>query len=258
MEIVKYLLANGAYDPTYRVYPFQESLETVASDRGFSEILELLDAYGANHAKQEFRGDNGEIFYNRSALQREFETAVDKNDLNKTREILGKHPEFAVDQTYFWSEGILTMPVKENHREMINLLTECGARVPDILKWTQYYYFERIDAAEFIMEKGMNPNVMSWQHVTLLHDMSQKGFIDKVKLLLRYGADLNPVDEAYQSTPLGLAARWGQIEMVKYLLAKGSDPNKAGASWAKPIAWARKKGHADIEEILINAGATST
>jgi len=39
------------------------------------------------------------------------------------------HPEFALDETYFWSEGILTMPVKENHREMIELLVSHGAKV---------------------------------------------------------------------------------------------------------------------------------
>ncbi len=102
----------------------------------------------------------------------------------------------------------------------------------------------------------MNPDTMSWQHVTILHDMAQKGFIDKAELLIRYGAGLNLVDEAYQSTPLGLAARWGQTEMVQFLLSKGADPNKAGASRATPLAWARKKGHVEIEEILIDRGAT--
>lgn len=76
-------------------------------------------------------------------------------------------------------------------------------------------WIERYDAAAYLMEKGMNPNVMSWQRVTLLHDMAQKGLMDKAALLIRYGA-INVVDEAYQSTPLGLAARWGQREMVDY------------------------------------------
>src|SRR5258705_2837690 len=205
---------------------------------------------------QKFKGENGKIFYNRRSEQNEFEKAVDENDLDKTKQILKMHPEFALDETYFWSEGILTMPVKDNHRDMIELLMSYGAKVPDILKWTQFYYFERFDAAEFIMQKGMNPNVMSWQHVTILHDMAQKGFLDKAELLIRYGADLNLIDKAYQSTPIGLAARWGKIAMVKYLLKQGVDANKAGASWARPLAWAKKKGHVDIEKTLRDAGAT--
>ena len=112
---------------------------------------------------------------------------------------------------------------------MIDLLMSYGAKVPDILKWTQYYYFERLDGATYMMEKGMNPNTMSWQHVTILHDMAQKGFVDKAELLIKHGADINPVDEEYQSTPLGMAVRWGHTEMVKYLLKQGADPNKSGA-----------------------------
>jgi uncharacterized protein len=255
IELVKYLLSYGAHDTNYQFYPFQESLQTVANDRSYAEIENLLDEYAANLSMHKFKGDNGRIFYNRSVLENEFEKAVDENDLNKTKQILKDHPEFALDETYFWSEGILTMPVKKHHREMIELLMSYGARVPAILKWTQFYYFERFDAAEFMMQKGMNPNVMSWQRVTILHDMAQKGFIDKAELLIKYGADLNLIDDAYQSTPLGLASRWGQTEMVKYLLSAGTDKTKAGAEWATPLAWAKKKGHFEIEEILKKSAA---
>jgi ankyrin repeat protein len=52
-----------------------------------------------------------------------------------------------------------------------------------------------------------------------------------------------------------MAARWGHEEMVVYLLKQGADPNKAAAPWARPLAWARKKGHKQVEEILLKAGA---
>jgi ankyrin repeat protein len=140
---------------------------------------------------------------------------------------------------------------------MIDLLMSYGAKVPSILKWTQFYYFERLDGATYMMEKGMNPNTMSWHHVTILHDMAQKGDIEKATLLLKHGANINPVDEEYQSTPLGMAARWGHIEMVKFLLEQGADPNKSGAAWATPLAWAIKKGHSKIAGLLKQAGATA-
>ena len=167
---------------------------------------------------------------------------MDEENLERTEQILKQHPDFAKDETFFWGEGILVFAAKENNRKMIDLLMSYGAKVPDILKWTQFYYFERLDGATYIMEKGMNPNTMSWQHVTILHDMAQKGFIDKAELLMKHGADINPVDEEYQSTPLGMAARWGHTEMVDYLLKQGADPNKSGAAWSTPLAWAKKKG----------------
>lgn len=255
IALVNYLLENGAYDPGYRIYPFLDTLQTIALDRNYTEIAEMLGEYSNNTARQKFRGDNGEIHYERNKLQKEFEEAVDKNDLNKTKHILKQHPEYAPDETYFWGEGILMMPAKENHREIIELLISYGAKVPDILKWTQAYYFKRYDGAAFMMEKGMNPNVMSWQHVTILHDMAQKGNIQKAELLIKHGAEINPIDEEYQSTPLGMAARWGHIEMVTFLLQQGADVNRSGASWATPLVWAKKKGHIDIEKILRNSGA---
>jgi len=138
---------------------------------------------------------------------------------------------------------------------MTDLLMSYGTKVPRILKWAQAYYFERLDGAAYMMEKGMDPNTMSWQHVTILHDMAQKGFMDKAQLLIKYGADVNPIDEAYQSTPLGLAPRWGQVEMVEYLLQQCADPDKSGALWSTPLAWAKKKKHNEIEEMLLIRGA---
>jgi len=43
--------------------------------------------------------------------------------------------------------------------------------------------------------------------------------------------------------------------MVRYLVSRRADVNKAGASWATPIAWAKRKGHVDIHELLTKAGA---
>ena len=255
LELVRYLLDKGAHDPDYKIYPFLDTLETIADERGHFEIKDLLDEYAADTNRHKYKGDNGRVFYNRTELQYEFEKAVEERDLAKTEQILKQHPEFAKDETYFWSEGILTFAAKENNRSMVDLLISYGAKVPIILKWTQFYYFERLDGATYMMEKGMSPNTMSWQHVTILHDMAQKGFVDKAALLIQYGADMNLIDEAYQSTPLGLAARWGQTAMVHYLLKQGADPNKAGTSWATPLAWANKKGHAEIETILRRAGA---
>jgi ankyrin repeat protein len=250
LELVKYLLDNGAHDPGYKTYPFLDSLLTVAQDRDHKEIETLLEQYNNDPALCKFRGDNGKIYFDRTELQKEFQIAVDKGDLVKTGQILKEHPEFALDESYFWGEGILTMPAKTNNRKLIELLMSYGAKVPDILKWAQFYYFELYDGASFIMEKGMNPNVMSWHHVTILHDMAQKGDIQKAELLIKHGADINPVEEEYQSTPLGMAARWGHAEMVEYLLAQGADINKAGASWATPLAWAKKKRHIEVEKIL--------
>ncbi|HEU5289184.1 MAG TPA: ankyrin repeat domain-containing protein [Cyclobacteriaceae bacterium] len=257
VSTVKYLLDNGAYDPRYKTYPFQDSLLAIANERGHHEIKALLNEYGADSSRQKYRGDNGKILYPRSELQQEFERAVEQRNIERVSQLLKTSPDLIKDETYFWGEGILLFAVKENNRPMIDLLTRYGAKVPVLLKWTQFYYFEHDDGAAYIMKKGMNPNTMSWHHVTILHDMAQKGNISKAELLLNYGAEIDPIDEEYQSTPLGMAARWGHIEMARYLLKKGANPNKAGASWATPLEWAKLICYDDIEAVLRNAGATN-
>ncbi|MFT3742820.1 MAG: ankyrin repeat domain-containing protein [Pyrinomonadaceae bacterium] len=250
VELVKFLLDNGAHDPGYGIYPFLDSLQTVAGDRGFTGIVEMLDEYQADTSKHRFKGDNGEIDYQRSDEETRFEKAVDAENYEEVKDILDRHPEFALDDSFFWSEGILLFAAKENNRKMADLLMSYGAKVPSLLKWTQFYYFERLDGATYMIENGMDPNTMSYQRVTILHDMAQKGSIEKAELLLKHGADIDPIDLAYQSTPLGLAARWGRVEMAEFLMSAGADPRKGGAAWSTPMAWASAKGNSEIEKLL--------
>jgi ankyrin repeat protein len=255
LDLVSYLLGRGALDPTYITYPFKDTLVTVATDRGYNDIVGSLEQYLGDPDLCRFKGDTGEILYDKDDDRKEFQRAVNHNEIVKTKRILKEHPEFAVDETASWGEGILMMPANRNNRELIELLMGYGARVPDISKWGRAYYFKHFDIAAFLLENGMNPNHMSWHHVTLLHDMAQEGNLPKTELLIKHGADLDPLEEEYQSTPLGMAVRWGHADMVDYLLAQGADINKAGASWATPLAWAQKKGHTHIENILLKAGA---
>ena len=97
----------------------------------------------------------------------------------------------------------------------------------------------------------MDPNHMNWHRFTLLHHMAAEGELGKARLLLDHGADIDAIDEEYCSTPLGVAARRGQDSAVTLLLERGADPVAAGAPWATPLAWAEKKGHQRIAEMLL-------
>jgi ankyrin repeat protein len=92
----------------------------------------------------------------------------------------------------------------------------------------------------------MNPNHMNCHHTTLLHDMAQLGDARRATLLLDQGARIDAIDHEFQSTPLGIAARWGHRHIVRLLLDRGADRHAAGAEWATPLAWALKKGHDNV------------
>jgi uncharacterized protein len=179
LELVEFLLDQGAYDPAYRTYPFLDSLETIANERGFLRIGNLLEEYAANPPIEHFQKDNGIIDYQRTETQQLFEDAVAADDFEKTSNILHRHPALALDASYFWGEGILAIPVQHQDKQMSELLFAYGAKVPEVLKWTKEYYFKYYDSAEYVLTKGMNPNTMSWQRVTILHDMAFNGDVAK-------------------------------------------------------------------------------
>src|SRR5262249_5857129 len=235
-EMARLLLEHGANPNTAP----ESSGSALFQARYDPELTRLLLQYGAE---------------DKSSYLHPLQQLIGDNNLAEVEKLLqGRH---ALDnqESAFWGEGILCGPANGANREMLELLIRHGARVPDVSKWGRYYYFKHYDIAAFLLDSGMNPNHMNWHRVTLLHDMAQEGDIAKARLLLDHGADINAVDEEYRSTPLGLAARWGRREMVAFLLERGADPNRSGAPWATPVAWARKKGHTDIEADLLKSGA---
>ena len=71
------------------------------------------------------------------------------------------------------------------------------------------------------------------------------GDMTAVQLFVDAGMDVNSGGGA----AIGLAAGRGQTEMVRWLLGKGAKPT------ANALQFARTRGHKDIEDILVAAGA---
>ncbi len=148
------------------------------------------------------------------------------------------------------------IPIAANrkHLGIVDLLLERGAKTPDESNWGSAYSFKHLDFARKLLENGASPNHCNWLKRTVLHEFAYNGDVDKVKLLIEFGADVDLVDMEYRSTPLGFAARGGQAEVVEFLLKAGANPDwPAEPAWAKPLAWARARNHAKVEKILQQA-----
>jgi ankyrin repeat protein len=102
------------------------------------------------------------------------------------------------------------------------------------------------------------PNQRAPEHgQTMLHEVIARDHgvgAQLATILLDSGARLDIRDHLLNSTPLGWACRWGRLEIVKLLLARGADPVEPDAEpWATPRAWAEKMKRPEIIEVLGDA-----
>ncbi len=238
-EIVRLLLAHGA-DPNADVDSSGTPMEQ--AKKKDSELTELLRRHGGR--QQPSNGDRDRVAQ-----------LVQEGKLDEAERLLRANLQWIHDDEAGWGDGILAGPARDGRHDVIAMLLRLGAHVPPVSKWAPYYYFKHEATAEFLLEHGMEPNHMNWHRFTLLHHMAAEGELAKAKLLLAHGADIDVIDDEYRSTPLGVAARRGQTAMVELLLERGADPIAAGASWAVPLAWAERNGHAHVAEMLRKAGA---
>ena len=79
-------------------------------------------------------------------------------------------------------------------------------------------------------------NHRDWLGRTSLHVHAAYGDLDTVRLLCEHGADLDPIDVHSSTSPLGYAARCGQVEVVDYLLSRGANPRPVED---RPWCWPR-------------------
>jgi beta-lactamase regulating signal transducer with metallopeptidase domain len=92
------------------------------------------------------------------------------------------------------------------------------------------------------------------RHESPLIVAARSGNKDMVRVLVEAGADVNAASR-YDESPLMAAARSGDKDMVKLLLDHGADPNLAQAHIGTPLMAAVQAGNADIVRLLIKAGA---
>ena len=85
-------------------------------------------------------------------------------------------------------------------------------------------------------------------------DMSGEERVEFARAILDAGARLDVRDHLLKSTPLGWAARWGVVSLVKLFLERGADPREPDAQpWARPRAWAERMQHPEIVRLLEEA-----
>ena len=82
------------------------------------------------------------------------------------------------------------------------------------------------------------------------------GDVEKVKALLAEGVDVN-ARNPYGATAMSFAADKGQLEVIKVLIEHGADINTKDSFYgATPLNWAADNKHLDVVRLLLQKGAT--
>ena len=115
-----------------------------------------------------------------------------------------------------------------------------------------------------LLENGLDPSLPDWLRRTPLHYLALYAESDPLPdgddvkatdLLIAFGADVDAVDEADRTTPLGIAAKRGFLRFAAHFLDRGADPNRAGDARSTPLACALRRGHEEVVDLLRRRGA---
>jgi ankyrin repeat protein len=104
-----------------------------------------------------------------------------------------------------------------------------------------------------LLEKGGDPNHANDAHATAL--MWAANDLEKTRVLIAHGADVNARSDDGRSTLAIAASRAGASPIVKFLLEHDARPNPVGPTDTAAIRQAAAAGDADVMQLLIDHGA---
>jgi ankyrin repeat protein len=264
-DVVRLLLGRGA-DPAWAepTAPNGRSLHAAAS-AGNLAIAELLLAHGADRNAMVDSSGSATFAAARSPAMLNLLVAhggmldpfliwIDQDD-EALRQVIA-------DPGAPCLSDALTTVCTLGKRELLVRLLDAGVSIPTVLTGCQTYLLEHADMLRTLLARGMSPDLMNWQHQTLLHFVCVRedaaGAIERAAILLDAGADISARDDEYRSTPLAWAARANAAPMVEFLLRRGAPTSLPDdAAWATPLAWAERRGHAEVASMLRRHGAGS-
>lgn len=105
------------------------------------------------------------------------------------------------------------------------------------------------DAVEVLLEHQANPNSETDENITPLLSSVAAGSLECVEQLIQAGANVNIT--AGGTTPLHIAADFGNSDLINCLLRAGADPNATDEDGQKPVQVAATRGNRSAVDILL-------
>ena len=191
-----------------------------------------------------------------------FREAITNNDLKKLDDLIQRN-EIKSEIASFIEYAILNGDIST-----LNYLLANHTKVEDDFLFKAVNY-AKLDGLELLLSKGGNPDAKDYTGTCLLIAASFYGDASKqrsgaiisssvrlvaIKILVKYGADINQIDDTGQSL-LFHAIKLGDMEVVKFVLDnKGLNIHLKDNSGDSALMQAAESGNKDIVEKLLVAG----
>jgi hypothetical protein len=147
--------------------------------------------------------------------------------------------------------GFHQVVVRHQEVELLDMfVAKMGAEPIRSLAWRDAFATKPAFIDQLV-HHGLDVNRRDWLGRMVLHWCAEKSEIASAAKYLEHGADINAIDVGEHTTPLGYAARFGKVEMIRFLLERGANPNLPhDAAWARPLAYAEFENQPAAAELL--------
>jgi uncharacterized protein len=110
-------------------------------------------------------------------------------------------------------------------------------------------------AVRALLTGGDDVNAAQGDGMTALHWAARHGDVDLIKMLLAAGANVKATTRLANYTPLLMASEIGSAAAIDALIGAGADPKGTTASGVTPLMFASAAGQADAVKTLVARGA---
>ena len=171
---------------------------------------------------------------------------VSHYNLARVKEILAETPSLLDILFEPWQETPLGAASHVGNRAIAEYLLEQGAALTILTA----AMLGRVDEVKtFLDADPAQANATGAHGISLLYHAAMSGQIEMVEMLKTYGTRLDSAGHALQG-----AVQYGHLDMVRWLLDQGADPNVPNYQNKTPLAIANAAGHAEIAALLEASG----
>jgi len=240
-DVVNFLIVERSQNVNARGFDRDETPLSVASRRGYSEVVRVLLEHGADTEAR----DNGTYSPldwasdgHVEVVQVLLEHLADVNSFDKDDRITALHlaseyGEVAIARVLLANGADANAKQWDNQTPLHRAINDGVARV--------------------LLENGADPNARDSSNRTPLHGAMKWGSAEAVRVLLKNGVDANARDSKNR-TPLHVASEKGHLDGVRLLLQHSADIHARDDEGRTPFQDASERGHQGVMQLLLEHG----